>query len=225
MKFAIVNEHHRYFEKNQQLELEGLFSQQQLENFSLAVESAISCRFSVPQDKFHHLTRDKQFDAGRDVWRENPAVRKWVTNGSWAEIASELTRKRPLRLCYDQFIPSRISPKMYPLPTEQTLQSISCIQGVICGIIVCLKGFCDPKEGSIFPSKAGNAMFISGEKVLDFSELQTFPENMQFLLISYSSKNSVYMRNEADTHLHGFKNLGYVFGDRLTDDVNPIVYR
>jgi len=225
MKFAIVSEHRNYFERYQKVELEGFFSQQQLEKFSLAVEGAISSRFSVPQDKFCHLTYDKQFKAGRDVWREDLAVKKWVTSSSLAEIASELTHVRPLRLCYDQFIPSRISPQIFLSNSEKTLETISCIQGVLCGIMVCLKGFCHPKEGSIFPSKAGNAIIFSSTKAIDFSELQTFPEDVCFLLITYSSKNSVYMRNDADTHVHEFKNLGYVFGDRLTDDINPIVYR
>ncbi|QLH36192.1 MAG: hypothetical protein HWD61_08680 [Parachlamydiaceae bacterium] len=45
------------------------------------------------------------------------------------------------------------------------------------------------------------------------------------MLLAFADFRTVYILNENDPHTHTLKHLGYVFGDKLSDKLNPIVYR
>jgi len=47
----------------------------------------------------------------------------------------------------------------------------------------------------------------------------------RYLMLVYTHPTAIYYLEEKDPKTHHLKSLGYVFGDRLNDKLNPIVYR
>ena len=65
---------------------------------------ALQIKLNVTQEKFAKLTPDILFDAGRDLWRAHPPLKKLVANSQLAEIAAELIEQKLVRLGYDEYI-------------------------------------------------------------------------------------------------------------------------
>ncbi|MBA2726971.1 MAG: hypothetical protein H0U49_02215 [Parachlamydiaceae bacterium] len=236
MKFAITADQRQYFHQHQLLELEGLLSGSQIKHLTSAIEASVFKKKDTPGVKYINLPVDELFMAGYDVWRTDPAIAKIVTDVKYAEIAGELTHSRILRLGYDQWFPANpVEPRKKSadslyykmLSKTASLRNVCCLQGVRCGIMLCLSdsniASDTPYEG-VFSHTAGNGVFIAPERGIDFTTLLNRP-GQQFLLIVYTEKTTLYTMQEGDPHVHELKRLGYVFGDRLNDRLNPIIYR
>lgn len=233
MKFAVASEHRDYFQKNQYIEFEGLLNADQVSLLRQGVDAALAKHLHLPVTKLNRLTAEKKFNAGRDLWRLDDHVKKWVTSGQLADIAAELIEKKPLRLGYDQYFP--VTPVHENIIRETTydqllgktasLEEISCLQGVLCGLIICLTdGTLEGVNTSVFPNKAGNGIYFQPSHLINFNELRK-RAGQDFMLIVYSEKNAVYIMREGDPQVHALKRLGYVFGDKLSDKLNPILCR
>jgi len=237
MKFSVAKEHRDFFQKHQAIEFEGLLPPEQVLRFNQAVDEALVQRLGITADKIRHQPPQKLFLDGRDLWRTNPLLKKMVMHLSCAEIASELIEHKPLRLGYAQLFP-QISPLLFKthhnndyalfLQQQISLEACSCLQGVLCGLMLCLTGDGEdetgkPSEGiDIFAKKAGSGIFFHPDLPISFQNLQQHP-NQRYLLIVYTHRNTVYRLQPADPQTHALKHCGYVFGDRLTDKLNPIV--
>jgi hypothetical protein len=249
MKFAITSEQRQYFHKQQMLELEGLLTLQQLEFLTEAIEAEVLRKKNIGSVKYANLPAKELFMGGHDLWRNEASIAKVVTDLKYAEIIAELTHTRLLRLGYDQWFPSNLlimdksqSPPTAPLPKSRTaekspydqllsktasLRNVCCLQGVCCGLMLCLSGSVSSKDEAyegVFSDVAGNGVFIAPERAIDFPTLLQRPEQ-QFLLIVYTEKTALYTMQKDDPHVHELKRLGYVFGDRLNDRLHPIIYR
>lgn len=245
MKLAISPEQRQFFRKHRKLELEDLLKSDQLKKINLGLESVLEQRLNVKRDRVFLEPPGRIYAAGRDLWRSDEALKKLVLSSQLAELASELIEFKPLRIGFDQFYPSmpvEARPIGYSdsyretLLHPQTLKDLSCVQGVLCALAICLAGSENdaPKIQSaeapalsssvIFPSRAGNAVIFDPQVTIDFhSILQEEPH--RYLLITYTHATSLYFLQETDPLTHEMKRLGYVFGDRLSDKLNPIVYR
>ncbi len=230
MKFAIAAEHRHYFHHHQLLELEGLLSPIQAASLVESIKAAVFKRSGPSKG---HLSANEQFMLAHDIWRSDPAIAKIVMQLEFAKIAAELTHSRVVRLGYDQWFPpisslsDRASTYDELLSTPVSLRSVSCLQGVICGLMLCLSDFPDRHDVSyegVFSRVKGNGVFIAPERGIDFPTLcQRFGQ--QFLLIVYTEKTALYTMQESDPHVHELKKLGYVFGDKLNDRLHPIICR
>jgi hypothetical protein len=223
-KFALAREHHLHFEKQQFIELEGILPLEQLQLLKSSSDETLEL-----SQKRHPFSAVKNiFEKGRDLWRKCPAVKKVALNKQLAEIAAELTGEKFIRLGYDQFLSAEAlqTTSFYLSKPEdvQTLEMISCIQGVVCGMLICLSSHASETTTSIFSTKAGNITYFLPQVNINFAELLK-RETQEFLLFVYTGKTSLYTHNEEDPNLHAFKQLGYVFGDRLNDHLNPVLYR
>lgn len=78
------------------------------------------------------------------------------------------------------------------------------------------------KEPCILPTSAGEGVFFRSDLPLNFLP---FPPKHSYLLIAYGMKTSMYLRHPTDPHEGSLKPFGYVFGDRLHDNLHPIVFR
>ncbi|NGX50849.1 MAG: hypothetical protein K1060chlam2_00700 [Chlamydiae bacterium] len=210
MHFAVAPEHLNFFKRHHYIEFEDLLTEAEVQTLSQALTERVG--------------------TGYDCWRENRVVQKFVLRPQFAEIASNLTKVRPLRIAFDLLLTS--SPFEKPLPLEE----LSSIQGVVCGCILQLSS--PPLQASQeslvieeemttlipLPKKSGSALFFSAEIPLSFDYLATTPPHEQ-LLIVYAKEKSLYTMQENDPHIHALKSLGYGFGDRLKDTTHPILYR
>lgn len=240
MKFAIAKEHRDFFRKQGWIEFEDFLSADQLVQANQAIDQVLAERLQLHVEQLNQLSSESSYLQGRDVWRSNPFLRKLVTQPRFAEIASELIETKPLRLGYDQVLPAPYSfkfsqPKqqVYAHFIEQTtsLEAVSCLQGVLCGLILALKQPEEPREGSaveginIFSTQSASAIFFQPTVPINWSALFSCRPGERFYLIVYTEAMARYHLQPQDPHTHALKQLGYVFNDKLNDHLHPIVYR
>lgn len=242
MKFAITGEHRLFYQKHHAIELEGLCSPTQLKALETAINLTLAERMGLPTQNLGLQEAHTLFGAGRDLWRSHPALKKLATQSSFADIAATLTEQHPLRLGYDQFFPSIKSslfvqedPYSQFLQMKSALEEVSSLQGVVCGLMLCLNQAKQSEEETqhtslpdapihIFPQQAGNGIFFSPKAKIDWPELFKH-EGQRYLMIVYTQAKSVYVLNEADPQVYALKQWGYSLGDRLSDKLNPIVHK
>jgi hypothetical protein len=234
MNFALDRKHRDFYRKERWIELEGLLSEAQAHTLLNDIHIATSERTKTGKPSSATWRAEMQFLNGHDLWRAMPSLKKVVLSKSLAEAASSLIEQKPLRIGYDQ---------VYPIPadgqlgigaysalvtTTPTLQELSSIQGVLCGLFLCVEAPVEVQEVSppstLFSLKAGNGVIFAPDLPINFQEI-THRQGYTYLLIVYTSSKSVYIRQESDPHLIEFRKQGYAFGDRLSDTLNPIVFQ
>lgn len=232
MKFAIASEHRDFFQKQRTIEFENLLTEKQMSALTEGVENALLERLGVdPQS----ATPGKQFIIGHDLWRSSAQVKKIIMQRQLAQCAADLTEASALRFGYDQLFPelrgrtyrSAISDAYHQLLNHPaTLNGISSLQGIACGLMLCLQGdhTGHAETGSVFTTVPGNGVFIHPDFVLDFQYLMQHPMQ-RYLLIVYTNSKAFYSRNDADPHTHALKPFGYNFGEKLSDKFHPMVCR
>lgn len=239
-KFALANEHHLHFEKQSFIELEGVIPMDQILQLQLSLDKTLALSMAEYGQWKAQPLPDELYLNGRDLWRQNEIVKKVVWDKQLVGIASELMRKRFVRLGYDQFLlggPLKETPKNAKeellgartllLNPQTNLEEMSCLQGTLCGVIICLSSAKQPFERaptSLFPSEPGHITFFTSQANLNLSELSQ-RDGQKFLLIVYAEKTTLYIANEKDPNWHGLKRLGYVFGDRVKDNLHPVLHR
>ncbi|MBA3721837.1 MAG: hypothetical protein H0W88_05495 [Parachlamydiaceae bacterium] len=242
MKFAIAKEHRDFFNKHGGVEFDNFLTPEQVNQFNSAIDLALSQRLDVEVEKLRKVNSEQLFINGRDLWRLNTDLRKLVSQPRLAEIASELIESKPLRLGYDQLFPARHSANWSNTTANQvysnfllqstSLEQISCLQGVLCGVMLCLSSpsqtqleNIEEEEGlDIFPSQAGNALFFQPTALFNLRKLLRHSEQRYYLVV-YTQTQANYIFQSGDPLTHELKHLGYVLNDKLTDKLNPIIYR
>lgn len=235
MHFAVDRKHRDFFRKHHWLECEEVFSPEETKRIAEGVDAACAQRLKVKPDALAEIPSERLFGVGHDLWRADPTLKKVLLHHNLAEIAGELTEQKPLRFGYDMLLPppkdalNAAGPYKALMEKSPTLAEISGIQGVVCGGVICVSGSLN-QEGrqesglsSLFSVTPGHIVFFSPDWPLPFSEILHRPD-YQYLMFVYVKPKAVYFRQELDPHLHDFKQLGYQFGDKLTDALNPIVY-
>lgn len=236
MKLSTAKEHRDFFQKNGWIEFDEFISQERLEQSHKALEQVLADRLKASPETLRLMPSEKLFLQGRDVWRSHPILHKLATHVRFAEIASELIGKKPLRLGYDQFLFSpiegnHVNGSRFFLATPASLEMVSCIKEVECGLICALD---DVKrnedeevitEGAdIFPRKRGNAIYFKPDLMVNWRRLDAHL-GQAFYMVVYTSAVSFYILQPQDLHTHSLKRLGYFFNDRLNDKLHPIVFR
>lgn len=235
MKLAIAKEHRLFYQKEGLIEFEDFLSAEQLHQFNESIDAALATRLEANPDQLRRFRSDELFLQGRDLSRDNAKLRQLVSNTRFAEVASELVEKKPIRLGYDQFFPAiqlwEPNEKAYGhfLNQAPTLEQISSLNEIYSGLMLCLSGTTknslEEKEGiDIFPSKVGHAIYFNPTLNLNLKNYQHHVGH-RYLLIVYVSMFSSYRLQEADPHGHALKRLGYILNDKLSDRYHPIIYR
>lgn len=249
MKFAVAKEHRDFFHKNFRIEFNHLFSIEQCNQLMIERSMILSERLNVSKTKLKHVSANDQFMAGFDLWRGNASLKKIILQKKLAEIAAELLEARALRIGYDQLIPPLSAAALLTpddpyrtwLSKKLTLQEISSIQGLMAGLIICIQApqVMDDTVNSetisktkavgsqiaipsLFTTSLGNGVYFSPNVPLDFSDLAA-RKDYTYLLITYTKGTSVYYKNDNDPHTNFFRELGYNFGDRLSDRYHTLV--
>lgn len=231
MNFAVVREHREFFRKNHHIECEGIFTREEVDKIAQGVSAALAVRLKVPPKTRTKVTPTDEFAVGHDLWRTEHAIKKVLLHRNLAEIASELTEHKPLRFGYDMLLPSVLGPmgvgSAYRafLEKNATLNEISGIQGIVCGGMLCVSAPGDNSQvaSNLFPKIPGHVVFFSPEWQLPLQD-KLLMEGYCHIMFVYVNAKAVYCRRETDPHLHDFRDLGYQFGDKLTDGLNPIVF-
>lgn len=241
IKFALSKEQRLHFEKHHFLEIEEMLESEQLQHLKKEIDQLSHPSLPNIDDEWESLSQtEKRFAIGHDLWRKSNLIKKFTLDKHLAQIASELTGEKFLRIGYDQFFPNIVLEKpaygtherfkskyAFWLQKEASIGDLSCIQGVVCGLLLCLnapESEISTAADSVFSLKAGNIVLFSPLKMIALAELQKRP-GQEFLLLTYAEKRALYIPNENDPHQHSLKQMGYVFGDRLNDNLNPVLCR
>ena len=236
MKFATASEHRDFFQKQGAIEFEGLISSEQLKQLNKEINSTLSAHLKIAPSDLKKQTSQTLFMNGRDLWRDQPNLKKIVWQKIFSEIAAELIEAKPLRLGFDQYFPS---PSRFGLSDNESrsyddllnkklpLIDISSLQGVLCGLMLCTFAPVAEAEaipGDIFSTTAGNGVFFAPETPLAFDRMRNLMGN-NYLMLVYVQQTTVYVPGQEDPQTHALKKLGYTYGDKLNDKLNPIIYR
>lgn len=243
MKFSTAKGHRDFFQKHGWIEFEEFFAYQQLAELNLAINKELAERTGDLEEKVPFLSSEKIFLQGHDLWRGNDSIKKFVVQPRLVDVVEELIEKKPLRLGCDQIFPpcqealfAQESSQIYSkfLKQAETLQAVSCYQGIACGVMIALSEEGDKgSEGdqgtslegaNIFPNQPGNVLLFQPNIPVNWS----YPFHSlkrRYLLIIYTFANAYYKLEPNDPHTHLLKRLGYVFNDKLSDKLNPIVFR
>lgn len=198
MGFGLTKEHHDFFHKNHFIEFDDLLSAKEVDSLEKAIDSSISS--------------EEWIHAGHDLWRNETRIQKVTLHKGFAEIASNLCKKKPLRLAYDQAIEGPLSKE--PL----NLIEASSIRKVVCGLVIQLEPT-SAEEEPLVPKKRGSGVFFSPFCTLNF------PANCHLFMIAYTERVAQYILEIRDPNRHALKKLGYGFGDCLRTDTHPILFQ
>ena len=234
MHFALAREHLDFFYKHHYIEFEDLLTEVEVESLSRALQETLAKRLHSKRETLAKTDIKTLYLSGYDMWRDNPTIQKFVLRPQLAEIASNLTKVRPLRIGFDQlFTASENADHLFKKP--RTLHQMSSIQGTVCGCILHLSSSAIPVTQATLaieedmtalipiPKKVGSAIFFNPELPLSLEYLVETPHVLQ-LMIVYAEEKGIYAYQETDLHTHAFKKLGYGFGDRLRNATHPILY-
>lgn len=231
MKLATDKSHRNYFHKNGVIEFDGLFNISQVDELNAAIDNILCKNLAIPREKLARQSPNEIFLHGRDLFRENDLLKKQLLHQRLAEIAVELTEERSLRMGYDQLFVGESKQPLFStvydqfLHQEGTLHDKSTITPVLCGLMLCLEPSVSEQNSSVlFPKTAGSGVYFKADIPFDLTFL-SHAEGGRYLLIAYAHPRTVYILNEKDPHTHALKHKGYVFGDRLSDKLNPLIYR
>ena len=210
MKFTIDSQHREYFRQHLAIEFDDLLASAQLKKLTKALFLVLSERMGLDQEKASKATAEQLFMAGRDLWRAHDTVQKVITQRRLAEFASELTGQKTIRLGFDEFFPdpgpksvfSKIADPYHKLLNKKiVLSEICCLQGVLCGLMLCLEGDGTKADEqlSAFTRVPGNGVYMGPDFLIDFTELYERLGH-KYLLIVYSQSSTVYIHQKEDPH-------------------------
>jgi hypothetical protein len=202
MRFATSSEHREFFNKHRYIEFSDLLSEEEAATLKTHAQALLLKRAERKQ------TPD------RDLWRDDPFIKKTLFHPRFSEIAATLLKKPILRLAYDQYFaaPSSLLPK-----TAATLQHISAFQSIAGGLILQLASA--PHLPAPLPRQPGHGLLFGPDLPLPFAELS------ECILIAYCNDRTLYILDKHDPHTHFLKKFGYVFGDALKNETHPLLFR
>jgi hypothetical protein len=214
MRFALDPDHREFFRKNHHIELEGLLEPSDIEPLKQGIDALLQKRL---QKLCETKTPRELFLVGRNLYLEDPLLKRIVLHRKFGELASSLFEQKTIRLAYDQAICTKVIPgSVFTHP--YSLQQISCFHPLCGGLILRLSS--DAHSPTFLPKNIGSGVFFSADYALPLHELFQAP-NQTFILIAYAPKSAQYFLEKNDPHTHAPKREGYVFGDLLR---TPIIY-
>lgn len=235
MKFTLDSSHRDYYLQHRAIEFDALLTPIELKQLKKAVSLSLSERTGFEPEKLSKATPECLFMAGRDLWRTHEALKKIILQRRLAEIAAELTEKKPIRIGFDELFPETGTPDVVStlkdpyhllLNKKRLLSEICCLQGILCGLMLCLEGDATPSDEKLSPFSrlSGNGVFLSPDFPIDFKELYERPAHT-YLLIVYCQDSALYIYQPDDPHGNILKQMGYSFGDKLKDNLHPVMIR
>lgn len=209
MKFSSSTEQRDYFAKNRFVAFEGLFKPEELQVLNQVIDG-------LPKT-----------NRGRDIFREDPAVKKVIFSRRLVELAFDLLQKKPIRFAFDQVLfekPAFQKNQQEPLEPPKTFLDLSCVRPLECVFLICIQSavFAEPETSptTAFALEPGSGILARPDVIFPFMNFSPSPSR-RYLMIAYGNSHSQYLYEPQDPGCHFLKSLGYVFGDRLNEKLHP----
>lgn len=229
MKYSLDNAHLEFFSQNRWIEFEELLDASALTVLNEALDALLCRRLKIKKEQLNRLDCGTLYAQGRDLWREDEKIKKIISQRRFAEMAADLAKTRPLRLIFDQLFQydplseGVLGSSSGSRPPAGKMEMMHSFQGVQIGLILCLESSPEPLP-SFFPVIPGNGAFLNPELTLNIEQLLR-GHRQRYLLIGYGKAVTLFIHQPTDQHAVRLKKLGYHYGDRLRDDLHPIVAR
>jgi hypothetical protein len=208
MKLSVSSQQHEYFQAQHLIVFEGVLTSEEISELEANIDKALAVKLKRTVDQVWREPADKIFLAGLNLWQSSIPIRKLITSTRLSSVASQLLNQKPMRMGYDLYIKPGNAHFLEPL---RPFNEICCIQGLLGGILICLEG-----------QKAGNMAVFGPELQIDASKI--FDGN-PFLLVTYAHPMSLFIRRVSDPMYLVLQEIGYGYGDRLSDALSPIIYK
>lgn len=147
---------------------------------------------------------------GRDLWRKNATMKKMAGSRPVVSVVSQLLGERLIRLGFDQYLPKIEGEYAEWIKGTVSLRDISSYRGEICAALIPLTG-------------QGNALFVKPEWKLELGEWVNL--DAPHYLVLYTTLKAQYVLNKKDPASVEMSKLGYNNGDRLKEEINPVVHK
>src|SRR3990167_5362376 len=99
MKFDLPNSCKTFFSQNHLLELEELFSEQKANSLYEQIEKLL-----LRKSRGKAFSLKELWTLGRDLWKEEESIKKFLFTSKVGEIASFLFNRKPIRFVYTQVL-------------------------------------------------------------------------------------------------------------------------
>lgn len=210
MKYDLSDTFFDFFTQHGVIEFESILSTSELETLSSLVQKELS-------------TLDP-WQSAYNLWQKNEEIKKILFKSSIGEVASFLSKKKPLRLAYTQTI-STSHPS--PFAKNHTLEEISSVTPIAGGALLCLSSPLEEGSEAELPNlavpRAGRIFFFTSNTPIPFPTIYE-QKGITCILFCFVSAKVRYKLNPVDVHTHLWKRSGYAFGDLLNKDVIPFLY-
>jgi len=207
MKFLVLEKEIKYFHENGFIEFDEILSTQELEKLEKEIDNLmLKEKNSSPLDSYK---------AGRDLFRKSDFIKKIALNRNFSSIIKTLSKKRKLRLIFDQAIYSK---GKNPFDEMISVDEIYSFQGLICAILLKIDGN-SSASSNYLPKKKNNSMFYKSSSPINFEGIYSEPQ--KFFLLAYGDAKTIYKLNHLDPNGNFLKQFGYNFGDILKDEFHP----
>lgn len=212
MKFSISLDQRFFLNQKGYIPFYALLSNQELKTLNDALQS-------------------KNPAGNHDLWRENDSIKQIVFSRRLVNLVYELTNTKPLRIAFDHYLPEKSKSKLDAekktsveefFENSTPLQERMSINPLVGMFLLILNTDGEINEETTVT--AGGGYFILPTTTFSIDELSLTP-NQRLFLIGYGDSHSQYLYEIRDPDVHFLKNLGYVFGDRLNDNLHPILFR
>jgi len=226
MKIVADAEQIRYFKEHGLIQFDEVLSTARLDEMNEAVDQVLAKRTGANRNALPKLPPAEIYPYARDLWRESEVIKKFDCQSRFADLLLSFFSSQKFLLGTDQLLVPDLPPSItyepyYPkaFPEPKPLREQISIQGVHSALFVCLKGDSE-EENSAFPTRPGSVVVMGPEYPLPLGELKA-NLTRRLLWITYVNPDAVYLYRESDPGTHYWKNLGYVFGDKLMQKGHP----
>lgn len=208
MKYLTTIQQQNTFKNQGYLELEALFSLEEVETLKRLLDVALASHLGISSKEIPFTSLENRFISGYELQRDHPPLNKAMKFSKLGQIVSGLFKEKCLFAAFTQYYPF--------LPSPSSLINIGSLTEIVGGVLI---GF-SPSTLDLCPKHPGNAVFFQSDILLPFPQWD-FP----LLLIAFASANARYFFQGNDPHTHFLKKLGYAFGDKLTQETHPLIFR
>ena len=225
MRFSLPDSYFEFFLRHQILEIENLMTSQDAETLCEKTEALLLKH--LHQKPLNLASNLELWKAGKDLWKEDPEIKKILFRLQLGELSHVLVTQRPIRLAYTQGLFT--GDKQDSLFSEtENVQNISCMGPLLGGVLLCLDTPSEQEEVQLLPDlktlAKARAFFFSGEYAIPFAELFK-QKRLKMILLCFAPGKIRYKLEPKDPHTHELKKSGYGFGDLLKEEICPYLYR
>ena len=219
MRYSITAQQRNFFLTNHYIEFEGLFEKSAVKTLQQSLEAVVMDRADTKE-----IVQETIFEHGRDVSRKSTYCKKLLYTKSLAMFAAELCQKRSLIFGFDQYYVAHDSLALIATQEQSFTLEKSSIQGLVCGMVLCLQAPDNAESEGILPKVPGSVIFFDTNCTLQHTTMKE-ETPFRYLMFTWADSKAVYRHKDEDLQMHALKQLGYMFGDQLKRQTHPILTR